>query len=132
MRLRAGPSLRPRCGLPHVLGELPRSMHRCVRRWRVRFLILYGVPRGLSDMMVVSRCQATRVGSNAGRAVRSANKGESRRRVMSVTTSRFPRALPALLLVAAQAAGLLAPVEMQPAEAAFPGDNGVIAFVSKR
>jgi Tol biopolymer transport system component len=51
---------------------------------------------------------------------------------MSVTTSRFPRALPALLLAAAQAAGLLAPVGTNPAEAAFPGDNGVIAFVSDR
>jgi Tol biopolymer transport system component len=48
-----------------------------------------------------------------------------------LTTSRFPRALPALLL-ATVAAGLLAPVGTEPAEAAFPGANGTIAFVSSR
>jgi Tol biopolymer transport system component len=40
--------------------------------------------------------------------------------------------LPALLLVAAQAVGLLAPVAIHPAEAAFPGTNGVIVFASDR
>ena len=44
---------------------------------------------------------------------------------------RFSRALPALLLVTV-ATGLLASVAMPPAEAAFPGANGVIAFASSR
>jgi Tol biopolymer transport system component len=48
---------------------------------------------------------------------------------MTVITSRLPWLLPALLLVVV-AAGLLAPVEMQPAEAAFLGANGQIAFSS--
>jgi Tol biopolymer transport system component len=50
---------------------------------------------------------------------------------MTGPISRVGRAFLALLL-AAQAAGLLAPVAMPPAEAAFPGANGVIVFASDR
>jgi Tol biopolymer transport system component len=42
------------------------------------------------------------------------------------------RALAAVLLAAALATGLLALVWTKPAEAAFPGSNGKIAFVSFR
>jgi Tol biopolymer transport system component len=50
---------------------------------------------------------------------------------MTVTTSRFPSTLPALLL-ATVAAGLLAPLSTNPTEAAFPGGNGAIVFASNR
>jgi Tol biopolymer transport system component len=53
------------------------------------------------------------------------------RPLTTIGIPRFPRAFLALLL-AAQAAGLLAPVATKPAEAAFPGANGVIAFISNR
>ncbi len=43
-----------------------------------------------------------------------------------------PKMLLALLLAAALAAGLLALVGPKPAEAAFPGANGKIAFASNR
>ena len=45
---------------------------------------------------------------------------------------RFLRALPALLLVLVVAAGPLAQMAMKPVAAAFPGDNGKIAFASSR
>jgi Tol biopolymer transport system component len=51
---------------------------------------------------------------------------------MMLTTSRFPRALPALLLAAAVVAVPLALVETNPAQATFPGTNGKIAFASQR
>jgi Tol biopolymer transport system component len=51
---------------------------------------------------------------------------------MTIPTSRVGRAFLALLLMAAMAAGVLAPVAIHPAEAAFPGANGVIAFSSTR
>ena len=50
---------------------------------------------------------------------------------MWLNTSRFSRALLALVLVA-QAAGLLALVGTTPTEAAFPGKNGTIVFTSNR
>ena len=37
-----------------------------------------------------------------------------------------------MLLLATVAAGLLAPVETKPVEAAFPGANGTIVFASNR
>jgi Tol biopolymer transport system component len=51
---------------------------------------------------------------------------------MSANTPGFPRALLALLLIAAVAAGLTAPLATNPAEAAFPGANSKIAFESNR
>jgi TolB protein len=51
---------------------------------------------------------------------------------MRSNTPGFSRALLALLLIATVAAGLTAPVSTNPAEAAFPGANGKIAFESNR
>lgn len=50
---------------------------------------------------------------------------------MTVTPARFGRALLALVL-AAVAAGLIAPAGAKPTKAAFPGTNGKIAFTSSR
>jgi Tol biopolymer transport system component len=55
------------------------------------------------------------------------------RRLLTLNTPHFSlRALLALLLAAALAVGVLALVGTKPAEAAFPGANGKIAFVSDR
>ncbi len=51
---------------------------------------------------------------------------------MSANTPGFPKALLALLPIAAVSPGLTAPVATSPAEAAFPGANGKIAFESSR
>jgi hypothetical protein len=53
-RRRAESYLRPRSGLPYVLRQLPQSMRRCVRRRRVCLLSRCGVPRRLTDLMIVS------------------------------------------------------------------------------
>src|SRR5919202_3352646 len=53
------------------------------------------------------------------------------RRLVAINSPHFG-ALLVLLLAAALAIGLLALVETKPAEAAFPGQNGKIAFVSSR
>jgi Tol biopolymer transport system component len=50
---------------------------------------------------------------------------------MTVTPARFGRAFLALVL-AAVAAGLIAPMGAKPGKAAFPGANGKIAFASSR
>ena len=50
---------------------------------------------------------------------------------MTVTPARFGRAFLALVL-AAVAAGLIAPAGAKPTKAAFPGANGKIAFASSR
>src|SRR3712207_1812109 len=51
---------------------------------------------------------------------------------MMISIPRIGRALLALLAAAALAAGPLALVGTKPAEAAFPGGNGKIVFVSER
>jgi Tol biopolymer transport system component len=51
---------------------------------------------------------------------------------MTISIPRFGKALLALLVAAALAAGLLALVGTKPAEAAFPGGNGKIVFTSER
>ena len=77
------------------------------------------------------RCGLTAGSMLAGLVWRAADDASARRRPITAPTSRLGRASLALLL-AAQAAGLLAEVATEPAEAAFPGGNGVIAFASTR